>query len=169
MKKHLGWCLAPLALVACDSKKIPITGTRIPVVSYENSVKIDAEVQDTKVLLPLSEMGRDYPQVGGGPEHIMPHLSLKDHPELQWTVSIGSGNGEGRFLSTPIVNEGVVYVMDTVGLVTATQGSSGERLWGTSICPEGREKAIIGGGLAIGDGKVFVTSPHGEVLALESK
>lgn len=169
MKKHLAWGLAAIALVACDAKKIPITGTRVAVVDYESSVKVDADTKDMNVMLPLSEMGRDWQQAGGGPNHVMPHLSLKETLDPQWKTSIGSGNGEGRFLSSPIVAEGVVYALDTRGRVTALQTSSGESLWRTDISPENREEPIIGGGLAYGGGKVFVTSPHAEVLALDSK
>ncbi|MBS0271832.1 MAG: PQQ-binding-like beta-propeller repeat protein [Proteobacteria bacterium] len=169
MKKKWGLGLAALALAACDAKKIPITGTRVSVVDYESSVKVDEDAKDTKVTLPISEIGRDWPQAGGGAAHVMPHCSLKDTLEPQWTVSIGSGGGEGRFLSSPVVNEGVIYAMDTSGNITALQSASGEALWSVDISPEGKQTSIIGGGLAYGADKVFVTSPHAEVLALEAK
>ncbi|OJW53335.1 MAG: hypothetical protein BGO67_01120 [Alphaproteobacteria bacterium 41-28] len=169
MKKVWGWALTALMLAACEAKKIPITGTRVPVVNYESSVKVDEETKDTIVTLPLSEIGRDWPQCGGGAEHVMPHLSLKDTLEPQWTASIGYGNGSGRLLSTPIVNEEVVYALDTSGTVTALHASSGEIFWNTNISPEGQNDSIIGGGLAYGAGKIFVTSPHAEVLALDAK
>jgi outer membrane protein assembly factor BamB len=165
----IGLCLLTLGLVACDTPKIPITGTRIPVVSYESSVKVDADSKDTPIMLPLTEMGRDWPQPGGGESHVMPHFSLPETITPQWTVSIGSGNGEGRFLSAPVVSEGVIYALDTSGHVVALQPGSGEALWQTGIFPLGREGAIIGGGIAVGAGKVFVTSPHAEILALEAK
>src|ERR1700722_7853067 len=99
----------------------------------------------------------------------MPHLALKENLEPLWTVSIGSGNGGGRFLSSPIVKEGVVYALDTSGRVVALQASTGETVWRTDIFPEGRNEPIIGGGLAYGEEKIFVTSPHAEVLALDAK
>lgn len=169
MKKYIIWCLPALVLVACDTPKIPITGTRIPVVTYENSVKVDADTKDMVVMLPLPEMGRDWPQSGGGSAHMIPHFSLQENIAPQWTVSIGSGNGNGRFLSSPIVNEGVIYALDTSGHVMALQASTAERLWTVDISPMEREGAIIGGGLAFGADKVFVTSPHAEVLALDAK
>jgi outer membrane protein assembly factor BamB len=169
MTKGWGWVLAALVLAGCSAQKIPITGTRIPVVNYESSVKVDEEMKNTIVALPLSEIGRDWPQCGGGAEHAMPHLSLNDTLEPQWTVSIGSGNGSGRFLSSPIVNEGEIYALDTYGMVTAVHAPTGESFWSTNIAPEGRSEPIIGGGLAYGAGKIFVTSPHAEVLALDAK
>lgn len=169
MKKIIGWILPGLALVACEAPKVPITGTRVPVVSYENSVKVDEDTQNMTIGLPLPEMGRDWPQSGGSAEHVMPHFSLSETINPQWTTSIGSGNGEGRFLSSPIVSEGVVYTLDTSGHVMALQASSGQSLWQVDISPPGRDDAIIGGGLAFGQEKIFVTSPHAEVLALNAK
>jgi len=169
MKKYLAWGLAALALTACETKKVPITGTRIPVVAYENSIKVDADTKEMNVMLPLPEMGRDWAQSGGCAGHVIPHLSLNEKLDPQWTTSIGSGSGEGRFLNAPIVTEGVIYALDTRGRVMALQASSGETLWRTDISPKGREAYIIGGGLAYGGGKVFVTSPHAEVLALDAK
>src|ERR1700722_13935331 len=87
MKKYLSCGLIAIALAACDTQKIPITGTRVPVVNYENSVKVDADTKNMSVTLPLPEMGRDWPQVGGGSDHVMPHLSLKENLEPLWTVS----------------------------------------------------------------------------------
>ena len=169
MKKYIYWIFPALALVACDTPKGPITGIRVPVVNYENSVKVDADTKDMTIMLPLSEIGRDWPQSGGGPEHAMPHFSLQETIAPQWTVSIGSGNGEGRFLSAPIISEGVIYTLDTSGHVMSLQASTGEALWQVDVSPVGREGAIIGGGLAFGAGKIFVTSPHAEVLALDAK
>jgi outer membrane protein assembly factor BamB len=166
---HLLLLLTTLALTACDKEKIPLTGTRVPVVNYESSVKIDTETQDLIVSLPLTESSRDWPQAGGGPDHVMPHFSLKDSVELFRTVSIGEGKGEGRFLSAPIVAEGNLFALDTLGTVTAIQTSSGEILWQTSVSPQDQGGPIIGGGLAYGGGKVFVTSPHAKVFGLDAK
>jgi hypothetical protein len=80
-------------------EKIPITGTRIPVVNYESSVKADGDAKDISLILPLSEMGRDWPQAGGGADHVMPNFLIKEPFTPLWTASIGAGNGEGRLLT----------------------------------------------------------------------
>ncbi|MBA3813408.1 MAG: PQQ-binding-like beta-propeller repeat protein [Alphaproteobacteria bacterium] len=168
MRKFIG--LFPLlALGACDTPKIPITGTRIPVVTYESSVKVDLDTKDKSVMLPLSELGRDWPQQGGSAGHVMPHFSLQETITPQWTASIGAGNGDGRLLSSPIVKEAIIYALDTEGHVRSLSASSGKTLWKADISPEERGGSIIGGGLAFGEEKVFVTSPHAEVLALDAK
>lgn len=167
MKKRLGLLLSFLALTACDPEKIPITGKRVSVVSYESALKPDEEAKGTPVILPLSEMGRDWPQTGGGPDHVMPHFSVGETLAPAWTTSIGQGNGRGRLLSCPVVAEGMVYTLDTYGTVTAVHAASGEILWEVSVA--NHDAPFIGGGLAYGNGKLFVTSPHAEVLGLEAK
>ncbi len=161
--------LATLALAACDAKKEPITGTRIAVVDYESSVKVDEEAKAIAVVLPACEKGRDWSQVGCGSEHAMPHIFLNETIQPAWTCSIGSGVGDGRFLSSPVVACGTLYALDTYGLVTAVNASTGAVLWRTSISPVDKEQSIIGGGVACDNGKIFVTSPHAEVLALDAK
>jgi outer membrane protein assembly factor BamB len=169
MKKYMRWWLPVLALAGCDAPKVPLAGTRVPVVSYENSIKPDAETQSLALSLPIPEMGRDWSQTGGCAEHTMPHFSLSETINPLWTVSIGSGTGAGRFLSSPIVSEDIIYALDTSGNVVSLQASTGEVLWHADITPAERDRPIIGGGLAVGGGKVFVTSPHAEVLALDAK
>lgn len=169
MKKRMGLILALSTLAACDTTKIPITGTRIPVVNYESSIKIDTDTKDIAVILPLSEMGREWLQAGGGADHVMPNFSVNETLAPLWTASIGAGNGEGRFLSSPIVAEEVIYALDTYGNVTALEAPSSTVLWQTNISPLEHETPLLGGGLAYGAGKVFVTSPHAEVLALDAK
>ena len=169
MKKWISPLLALPILAACTAEKIPITGTRISVVNYESSIKVDADTKDISVILPLSEMGRDWPQAGGSADHVMPNFSVNETLSPLWTASIGTGNGAGRFLSSPIVTEGVVYALDTYGNVTALDASSSATLWQINISPLGHEAPLLGGGLAYEGGKIFVTSPHAEVLSLDAK
>lgn len=169
MKKFLIWVVPLFVLAACDTPKVPLTGTRIPVVNYENSVKVDPEASEIDIILPPSDLGCEWPQAGGGESHVMQHFSLAENLTPHWTTSIGYGSGEGRFLSTPIVKDGVVYTLDTYGQVIALEVSSATPLWQTNIAPLDHEGYIIGGGLAYGEDKIFVTSPHAEVLALETK
>ena len=169
MKKRLFLPSALLALVACDPEKIPVAGTRVAVVNYESSVKVDPDARATSVKLPLSDQEANWPQFGGEADHQMHNPPFNSSLSPLWTASLGSGNGDGRLLSTPVVGAGVLYGLDTSGNVTALDAGTGARLWQTNITPEEEGTSIIGGGVAYGDGKIFVTSPHAEVLALDAK
>lgn len=170
MTKKWGVPLLLLSLLtACDAEKIPIVGTRVAVVDYESSVKVDAAVKGLVVKLPSSAPEANWPQVGGGADHAMQNPSFKSPLCPLWTASLGSGNGDGRLLSTPVVGAGVLYGLDTEGNVTALDGKTGAPVWQVNITPTDHDTTMIGGGVAYGDGKVFVTSPHAEVLALDGK
>jgi len=169
MKKIFLLSPALLALTACDAEKVPITGTRVAVVNYTSSIKVDAETQGKSVDLPVGDKNGTWTQVGGEADHKMTNPPFQSSLTPVWTSSLGSGNGAGRLLSTPVVGEGVMYGLDTEGTVTALQTATGERVWQTNITPGDEDSTIIGGGVAYGDGKVFVTSPHAEVLALDGK
>ena len=161
--------LIALFLTACGDKKTPLTGTRIPVQSFDTSVKPDKDTKDTSILIPLTERGRDWPQAGSAADHKTPNFFLDDPIKLLWKASIGSGNGDGQTLSLPIVAEGRAYALDTYGRVVALDAYTGKRLWRMYISPNEESEAIIGGGLGYANGKLYVTSPHAEVLALDAQ
>ncbi len=169
MKVKLLWCLPFILLTACSSKKTPLTGERVAVVNYENTVKPDMNAADAQIYLPVTSIGQDYPQVGGNADHVSAHSSLGETFKEVWDASVGTGAGVGRILSTPIVADGRLYAMDARGTVTAVDTLTGQGVWVASIAPEDESKSIIGGGLAYGDGKIFATSPYAEVLALDAK
>ncbi len=158
--------LAALTLAACDPEKTPISGTRIPVVNYASSLTPDRDAKDIDVHLPLSEIGRDWPQAGGEADHVMPNFSIPETLSPFWTASTNSG-GDTKLLASPIVAEGTAYVLDTYGNVTAIETHSGNTLWEAPVTTH--DGPFLGGGLAYGQGKVFVTSPHAEALALDAK
>jgi outer membrane protein assembly factor BamB len=169
MTKNWLWPVLLLVLVACDATKVPITGTRVAVVDYESTIKVDEEAKGVSISLPQAEANSNWSQMGREASHAMSNPAFAGTMQPLWTNSIGDGNGDGRLLSPPVVHEGVLYAIDTYGNVTALDASTGQNIWRTNISPEGREIAIIGGGLAYGDGKIFVTSPHAEVLTLDAK
>lgn len=169
MKKKVVLVLTGLTMVACDSKKDPLQGTRIDVVNYESSIKVDAETKGTQVILPPAEKDRDWPQISSAADHTIPHICMNESIKPLWSESIGSGIGEGRYLSSPIEAEGFVYALDSEGQVVALNATTGETLWTMQIAPNGSNQPIIGGGIAFESCKLFVTSPHAEVLALDAK
>lgn len=98
------------------------------------------------------------------------HPALGASPKLIWSTSIGEGDARRHRISTdPIVANGAIYTMDSLSVVQAT-GANGAPLWTTNLTPE-REKAgeASGGGLAYGDGMVFVTTGYGRLHALDAK
>jgi len=85
-----------------------------------------------------------------------------------WSVTIGQGDKRrARLTATPVAENGRIFTMDSAGQISAV-ASSGEVLWTVDLTP-GRDRAdqAHGGALALGAGRLYVTSGFGQVTALD--
>ncbi len=110
----------------------------------------------------------DWSHRAGSPSHAMPNLALSAAPQRIWAAAIGAGdNRRNRIATAPIVSGGKVFAMDARNRLTALAAASGGVVWTLDVTPTGESsEAASGGGLAAGDGKLFVTTGFGELLAL---
>lgn len=102
------------------------------------------------------------------PEHRAPHAALSG-TTLQWAAPIGQGDTRRhRITATPVVAGGRVYTLDALAGVMA-HDVSGRPLWRADLTPAGeRATDASGGGLAYGDGVLYVTTAFGELAALDA-
>lgn len=110
----------------------------------------------------------DWTHRAGSASRSMPHLALSSAPQRIWSAAIGTGdNRRNRIVTAPIVAGGTVYAMDARNRLTALSAASGGTVWSVDVTPAGESsEAAGGGGLAFADGKLFVTTGFGELLAL---
>ena len=89
---------------------------------------------------------------------------------VAWTASIGKGSGKGgRLGGGPVVADGKVFTMDTLGTVRAFDGASGGQIWSARFGEVGDNRAsIYGGGVAYDGGRVYATNGLGYVAALDA-
>jgi len=166
---------AVLALSGCDAAHdwfakdpVKIPGERISVLAFDSQLDPDPQLADTPVKLPKPWANADWPQGGGYPGHAMYHLALGDTVRRVWTADLGSSaDDEQRILTQPVVAEGRVYAMDAESNVSAFDAKTGRRLWHVDVTPHSEEGGAIGGGLAYYNGKLFVSTGYGDVLALQ--
>jgi outer membrane protein assembly factor BamB len=85
-------------------------------------------------------------------------------PELQvrelWSVDVGASAKQAVFLA-PAVAEGVVYMADPEGRVSAHAADTGERMWNVDL------DTRISGATGVGEGLVLVGSRQGDVIAIQ--
>ncbi len=105
---------------------------------------------------------------GGGVSHTIAHPALAAEPARQWSAPIGEGASRRfRLTADPVVAQGRIFTLDAHSAVTAT-GIDGARLWQRDIRPDWAGRGVAsGGGLALGAGRLFVTSAYGRVVALD--
>ncbi len=169
--------LAALALGAsgCDTfkKKKPVTptvGERIPVLTSENEVSIDLPTAATPMVLPVPVTNAQWDQSGGNAAHSMGQLSLGTQLGLAYSVNAGRGaSATERLASSPVVADGRVYTIDTMGTVRAFDAATGGAVW-TSQTPteKGNMSSLYGGGVAYSGGRIYATNGLGFVAALDS-
>jgi outer membrane protein assembly factor BamB len=172
-----GLALAAL-LAGCAEKEVILPGERFDVrTPLDASIPTEGEPAPTDtgvanrsvpITLPSPVVNADWTHRGSNARHLAPHVALSAQPARVWTADIGEGNSRrNRIATTPVVAGGQVFTLDSAGTVTATS-AGGATAWQVSLVPpndSGSEAS--GGGLAFGDGKVFVTTVYGELVALD--
>lgn len=165
-----------LTLGACQSiesifetKKTPLPGERISILALESNLEPDPRIADLEVRLPRPYANEAWPQSGGYPSHAMHHLELQGGLTRVWSANIGTSAGSHlRISAQPVVAEGRVFAMDAAARVSAYDIESGKRLWRTNLTPPREDGGAFGGGLAHDRGTLYVTTPYGEVFALDA-
>ena len=173
--------LALLTLLAgCGDDELILPGERFDVrAPLEASVPTEANPSpvdptaqranaDRPIALAAAAVNADWPQRGGNAGHLAPHAALGTAPQLVFSTDIGAGNTrKARISAAPVVAGGRIFTMDSQSEVQATS-TSGAMLWRVDLTPPSdRSTAVSGGGLANGDGRLYVTTGFGEVLALD--
>ncbi len=105
---------------------------------------------------------------GGTAAQRIAHPALSTAPALAWSANIGEGASRRmRITADPVAADGRIFTLDAHSTVTAT-GRDGGQLWQADIRPDwaGRGRTS-GGGLAIGAGRLFVTSGYGLLQAMD--
>ena len=129
------------------------------------------EVPDNRTLavaLPAQQAHAAWTHRLGAPGQRLSHPALSAEPRLVWSAPIGQGDGRGhRITADPVAEGGRIFTLDSRALVTATS-TSGQTIWSRDLRPAyARPDAASGGGLALGEGRLYVTSAFGLLVALD--
>lgn len=151
-------------------KQQPLPGKRISVMPESDRVGgAELATGSTPVALPAAMVNSNWTQPGGTPNNAPGHLSTAASLRRAWSSDAGSGSGSnGRLTSTPIVFGGTVFTLDAASRVSAFNAASGAVKWRRSLVPEQETGAEgYGGGLAIDNGRLYVSTGFGTVYALD--
>jgi outer membrane protein assembly factor BamB len=169
--------MAGLAVTAsCSKKETVLPGEREnvrAVLSDEagETQLASAEVPDTAppLNLPATRANSEWTQSIATPSTRTAHPALSATPRLIWSVNIGEGDGRrNRITADPVVAGGRIYTLDAQAKVTAVS-TAGQVIWSRDLVPEGESGAdASGGGLAYGNGRVYVSSGFGRLTALNA-
>ena len=150
-------------------KKTPVLGERIPVLTAETDAQLDLATAAMPMTLPDPVANTEWSQSGGNASKSMGQLALGTALGNAFTVQAGRGSSlTARLASSPIVANGRVYTIDTLGAVRAFDGRTGALLWASQTPYDDRNNtpSLYGGGLAYDSGRIFATNGVGWVSAL---
>ncbi len=154
-------------LAACGSKDVILPGERLDIRDGLASAPATEVNQSRPISLGTQVANADWTNPGGSSTHFMRHLALSATPQLAFAADIGEGNSRRARISTaPVVAGGVIYTIDAANTVVAT-GTNGARLWAMNFAPVADQGDASGGELAVGGGKLFVSTPYGDLIALD--
>lgn len=123
------------------------------------------------VALPAPLANAEWTHRAGNPAHnVAANLALSAAPQRVWTVALGAGNARRqRIAAAPIVAGGQVFAVDAANVVSAFT-TAGAPVWTyDATLPGERGDSVSGGGLAAADGRIYVTTGFGELIALDQR
>ena len=147
----------------------PTVGNRVAILSrVDTSAKVDPALEGVAVVLPPATENADWAQAGGTANKSYGNLALAASPSLVWTARIAGSNPKQRLAAAPVVGGGIMFVMDTAGIMHAFDAKTGAERWQKSFQIKGDgASSIYGGGASVADDRVYVTTGLGEVAALK--
>jgi outer membrane protein assembly factor BamB len=151
--------------------KTPVLGRRIPVLTSETDVAVDPATKALPFSLPAPVENAAWSQSGGNGTKSMGQLALGNALHPAFLVQAGRGSSlTARLAAPPIVANGRIYTMDTLGTVRAFDARTGAAVW-ASQTPDikGNEASLYGGGIAYDGGRIFATNGLGFVAALDER
>ena len=169
--------LTTLLLSGCAGgglfKKKPATkvaGERVAVLVNEADIEVDPATAALPIGLPAATVNDAWAQSGGNARKSVGHVALGTSLGLAWTASVGTGSGKAaRLGGGPVVADGKVFTIDTMGVVRAFDATNGSSLWSARFGETGdNAKSLFGGGVAYDGGRVYATNGIGYVAALDA-
>ena len=163
-----------LALAGCGGHKhkiktTPTTGQRVPILSrIEAGTKVDDSLSSVTVVLPTAEVNTEWGQGGGNAAKSYGHLALGEPLHKLWSANISGSSPLRRLAAAPVIGDGRLYVMDTLGVLRAFNAENGHEVWKASFDLPADTSSVFGGGASYDDGVVYVTTGLGEVAALDA-
>jgi outer membrane protein assembly factor BamB len=154
-----------------SAPKTPVLGNRIAVLSAEGDIVVDPATAALPMTLPPAVANADWTQSGGNPTKSMGHLALGNALGEAWAANAGRGTSlTARLAAEPIVANGRVYTIDTLGAVRAFDATTGAMYWASQTPNDkGNESSLYGGGIAYDQGRIYTTTGLGYVAALDER
>jgi outer membrane protein assembly factor BamB len=168
-------------------KKSTLRGVRISVMSLDESLRPDAELNKTPLQLPAPFRNTEWPQPGGYASNAMYHLSVRGRMREVWNEDAGKGSDTDSHLTAPpVVGGNLVFALDSEAHIYVFRSGDGKPVWDKRLAPKngtdwptlwgllGKHNTIdtttgMGGGVAYSNNRIYVTSGFGSLIAMDAR
>ncbi len=168
---------------------------RISILTLNDKLEIAGTILPSDIILPEAYTNVDWPQTGGNATHSPQRTNAHAFLKRKWSRGIGKKSGtKGRVVASPVVADGRIFAIDGANKVVALDEETGSILWSYKVRVTGKgrtrrgkdslvervkdplaiwdrggaDKEAVGGGVAVVDGRVYVTSGFGVMIALDA-
>ena len=171
---RLGWraaagLLASLALTATALAQAPAKGSAAHITATVNKVNAAFMKSNAQQTADWPSYGLDYAETRHSKLNQISTANVKELG-LVWSYNLESKRGVE---STPLVVDGIMYVTASWSVVHAVDVRTGKRIW--TYDPQVPREAgykgccdVVNRGVALHEGKVFVASYDGRLIALDA-
>jgi outer membrane protein assembly factor BamB len=144
-------------------------GQRISIVAFEQKLQPSKSLKGLGYYLPPVATVPNWP-VASGPDTLVQNAASAKEFRVAWSKSIGAASkGGSEVLAQPVSDGKLIFTIDGEARVSAHDVETGNQVWSVDLNPHNkRDKTAFGGGLALSDGKLFVTSGFRFVQALDA-
>lgn len=174
LKAKLSYLFLLLAVCGCSffgKEPLDIKGQRINVLAENASLLPDVDASKHKIRLPAPYTNHKWSQNGGNSMHLMGHLQASPKLKKIWDKGFGEGSSKRDYLiGVPVIAYGVVFAVDSEGIITAKRLDDGKQIWERRLKPQNKEaksSSIKGTGLAEFNKKIYATTGFGGVFCLD--
>lgn len=143
---------------------------RITMVLSDTELEANPELAAETITLPPAQEVLSWSQAGANAEKVIGHVAAAETMSVAWRNGVGKGSSKKSALSTPpVASKTTVFTLDSEQQIVATDLASGNTKWRKQL--KGltkRDKAALGGGLAVEGDTLIVASGFGYVTALDA-
>jgi outer membrane protein assembly factor BamB len=153
-----------------DQGAVISQGQRISIVAFQQKLEPSKSLAGVGYYLPPAQAVTSWPVAGGDPVNPVQNAAAAADFKIAWTRSIGvKSERDTEVLAQPVSDGKLIYTLDGQARVSAFDVNSGAQVWSVNLDPKiKRDKEGFGGGLAVSDGVLFVTSGYRFIAALDA-
>lgn len=143
---------------------------RITMVLDQERVEPSTTLTGVAIELPPAQTVTAWTEAGSNPTKVAAHVEAAPKLKVAWRRSVGKGSTNKAAVTAPPVTDGeTIYTLDAAQTVRASRLSNGGEVWSTRLKGVSkRDKAALGGGLALAGDTLIVASGYGYVAAFDA-